>query len=126
MELGGKTVKNSSGYSLLHLMIGSEGTLAFVTRITLKLISEPHANLSLLVPFEDLDRCIEAVPQILLSGCEPTAIEFMERDVITAAEQYLGKQFPDTSANAYLLLRLDGPSAASAGTGRGNAHGPAA
>ena len=111
LELGGKTVKNSSGYSLLQLMIGSEGTLAFLTRITLKLIGEPKVNLSVLAPFDDLDRCVEAVPHVLLSGCEPTAIEFMERDVITAAEEYLGKQFPDTGSNAYLLLRLDGPSA---------------
>jgi glycolate oxidase len=111
LELGGKTVKNSSGYSLMHLMIGSEGTLAFLSRITLKLIGEPRVNLSILAPFDDLDRCVEAMPHVLLSGCEPTAIEFMERDVITAAEEYLGKQFPDTDSNAYLLLRLDGSSA---------------
>ncbi len=110
LELGGKTVKNASGYSLMQLLIGSEGTLAFVTRITLKLISEPKVNLSVLAPFDDLDRCIEAVQHVLLSGCEPTAVEFMERDVITAAEEYLGKQFPDTSSSAYLLLRLDGAS----------------
>ncbi len=110
LELGGKTVKNSSGYSLMQLMIGSEGTLAFLTRVTLKLIGEPKVNLSVLAPFDDLEKCVEAVPHVLLSGCEPTAMEFMERDVITAAEEYLGKQFPDTSASAYLLLRLDGPS----------------
>ena len=110
LELGGKTVKNASGYSLMQLLIGSEGTLAFLTRVTLKLIGEPRANLSILAPFDDLARCIEAVPHVLLSGGDPTAVEFMERDVITAAEEYLGKQFPDTGSNAYLLLRLDGAS----------------
>ena len=111
LTLGGKTVKTSSGYSLLNLMIGSEGTLGFLTQLTVKLIPEPKVNLSLLIPFDDLDKCIEAVPAVLACGCEPTAVEFMEREVIACAETYLGKQFPDTSADAYLLVRLDGSSA---------------
>ncbi|MBO7358921.1 MAG: FAD-binding protein [Clostridia bacterium] len=108
LRLGGKTVKTSSGYSLIDLMIGSEGTLGFLTRLTVKLIPEPKVNLSLLIPFDDLDKCIKAVPEILSCGCEPTAVEFMEREVISCAEEYLGKQFPDTGADAYLLVRLDG------------------
>ena len=110
ITLGGKTVKTSSGYSLIDLMIGSEGTLGFLTKLTVKLVPEPKVNLSLLMPFDDLQACIEAVPQVLSCGCEPTAVEFMEREVIACAEKYLGKQFPDTSADAYLLVRLDGPS----------------
>ena len=108
LHLGGKTVKTSSGYSLIDLMVGSEGTLGFLTGLTVKLIPEPKVNLSLLIPFDDLDKCIKAVPEILSCGCEPTAVEFMEREVISCAEEYLGKQFPDTSADAYLLVRLDG------------------
>ena len=107
LELGGKNVKCSSGYSLIDLMIGSEGTLAFLTRLTVKLIPEDKENLSLLIPFDDLDQCVEAVPKVLACGCNPTAVEFMEREVITGAEEYLGKQFPDSSANAYMLVRLD-------------------
>ena len=110
ITLGGKTVKTSSGYSLIDLMIGSEGTLGVLTKLTVKLIPEPKVNLSVLIPFDDLHACIEAVPQVLACGCEPTAVEFMEREVIACAEKYLGKQFPDTSADAYLLVRLDGPS----------------
>jgi len=110
INLGGKTVKTSSGYSLIDLMVGSEGTLGFLTKLTVKLIPEPKVNLSLLMPFDDLDACIGAVPAVLGCGCEPTAVEFMEREVIACAETYLGKQFPDTSADAYLLVRLDGPS----------------
>ena len=110
LELGGKTVKTSSGYSLIDLMIGSEGTLGFLTRLTVKLVPEPRVNLSLLMPFDDLDACIGAVPQVLACGCDPTAVEFMEREVISCAETYLGKQFPDTAADAYLLVRLDGQS----------------
>ena len=110
LHLGGKTVKTSSGYSLIELMAGSEGTLGFLTGLTVKLIPEPKVNISLLIPFDDLDKCIQAVPEILNCGCEPTAVEFMEREVISCAEEYLGKQFPDTSADAYLLVRLDGMS----------------
>ncbi len=110
MWLGGKNVKSSSGYSLIDLMIGSEGTLGILTKLMVKLIPEPKVNLSLLMPFDDLDTCIGAVPAVLSSGCEPTAIEFMEREVIACAETYLGKQFPDSSADAYLLVRLDGAS----------------
>ena len=111
INLGGKNVKTSSGYSLIDLMVGSEGTLGFLTKLTVKLIPEPKVNLSLLMPFDDPDACIGAVPAVLGCGCEPTAVEFMEREVIACAETYLGKQFPDTSADAYLLVRLDGPSA---------------
>ncbi|MFH1511864.1 MAG: FAD-linked oxidase C-terminal domain-containing protein [Bacillota bacterium] len=111
LTLGGKNVKTSSGYSLLNLMVGSEGTLGFLTKLTVKLIPEPKVNLSLLIPFDDLDKCIGAVPAVLACGCEPTAVEFMEREVIACAETYLGKKFPDTSADAYLLVRLDGASA---------------
>ena len=110
LTLGGKNVKTSSGYSLLDLMVGSEGTLGILTKLTVKLIPEPGANVSVLIPFADLESCIGAVPAVLGCGCEPTAVEFMEREVIACAEEYLGKQFPDSSADAYLLVRLDGES----------------
>jgi len=111
LTLGGKNIKNASGYSLLDLMTGSEGTLGVLTRVTVRLIPEPAENVSVLAPFQDIDRCIEAVPHMLACG-EPTAVEFMQKGVIEAAEAYLGKQFPDKSAEAYLLIRLDGPSRA--------------
>ena len=110
LTLGGKNVKCASGYSLLDLLVGSEGTLGVLTKLTVKLVPEPKTNLSVLIPFDDLECCIGAVPAVLACGCAPTAVEFMERAVITAAETYLGKQFPDTGASAYLLVRLDGES----------------
>jgi FAD/FMN-containing dehydrogenases len=108
--LGGKVAKNSSGYSLKDLMIGSEGTLGIVTKLVLKLIPMPKKVISLLVPFESFDRCIEAVPKIIKSKAVPTAVEFMQREVIEDAEEYLGKKFPDKSSDAYLLLSFDGNS----------------
>lgn len=110
IDTGGKVIKNSSGYSIKDLLIGSEGTLAVVTEITLRLIPAPKKTVSLLVPFESLDKCIETVPIILRSRSNPTAVEFMQRQVIEAAEQHLGKVFPDKSSDAYLLLSFDGNS----------------
>jgi len=110
MELGGKVVKNSSGYALKDLLVGSEGTLAVVTKAILKLLPLPKKALSLLVPFPNLEMAIDTVPKIIKSKAIPTAIEYMIRDVILASEKFLGKQFPDSSADAYLLLTFDGNS----------------
>jgi len=108
IKTGGKVVKNSSGYSLKDLLIGSEGTLAIVTEITLKLLPLPRRQLSLLVPFSDLNKAIEAVPSIIKQREIPAALEFMEREVILAAEEYLGRSFPHSSSPAYLLLSFYG------------------
>lgn len=107
---GGKVVKNSSGYSIKDFICGSEGTLGIVTKAILKLIPLPKKSISLLIPFPDLDTAIEAVPKIIKSKTTPTAVEFMEREVILSAEEFLGKKFPDNSADAYLLLTYDGNS----------------
>jgi glycolate oxidase len=110
MEAGGKIVKNSSGYSIKDLVIGSEGTLAIVTKAILRLLPLPQKSVSLLVPFPDLRSAIETVPPVLRARSTPTAVEFMERDVIISSEEFLGKHFPDSSADAYLLLTFDGNS----------------
>jgi glycolate oxidase len=110
MEVGGKIVKNSSGYSLKDMIVGSEGTLGIVTKAVLRLLPLPQKTISLLIPYPDLAQAIETVPLIIKSKAIPTAIEFMEREVILAAEDFLGKAFPDSSAAAYLLLTFDGSS----------------
>ena len=108
--LGGKIVKNSSGYSLKDLVIGSEGTLGIITEAILKVVPLPAASVSLLVPFHSMEEALDAVPVLIRSNLEPTAIEYMSRDTIGFAEQYLGKRFPDTAYTAYLLLTFDGSS----------------
>ena len=108
LELGGKVVKNSSGYDLKNMIIGSEGTLAFITKAILRLVPLPKCNISLLIPFPTLAQAIRTVPLIIKSKAVPTAIEFMEREVILDAEEYLGRKFPDNQADAYLLLKFDG------------------
>jgi len=112
LNVGGKVVKNSSGYSIKDLICGSEGTLGIVTKAILKLIPLPKKAVSLLIPFPNLDMAISTVPKIVKSKAAPTAIEFMQREVILAAEEFLGKKFPDNSSDAYLLLTFDGNSMA--------------
>lgn len=110
IELGNKCVKNSSGYDLKDLIIGSEGTLAIITRAILRLLALPKKTVSLLIPFPDLHTAIAAVPQLIKARSTPTAIEFIGRDIIRESELYLKKPFPDSSADAYLLLKFDGHS----------------
>lgn len=109
-QFGGKVVKNSSGYDLKDLIIGSEGTLGFITKAILKLLPLPKRVISLLIPFPTLEKAIDTVPEIIKSKAIPTAIEFMQREVIEDAEEYLGKAFPDKQSDAYLLLKFDGNS----------------
>lgn len=108
LNFGGKTVKNSSGYSIKDLIIGSEGTLAVITKAILKLRPKPGKIINLLVPYPDIATAISAVPEIMKTKTTPTAVEFMEKKVILTAEEYLGKHFPDKSADAYLLITFDG------------------
>ncbi|HHW09935.1 MAG TPA: FAD-binding protein [Firmicutes bacterium] len=111
-EIHGKLAKSSSGYSLMHLMIGSEGTLGFITKIVVRLLPLPRKKVSLLVPFPSLAKAIGAVPKVLTSRTSPTAIEFMQTDVIHVWEKAMGKRFPHATAPAYLLLQFDGNSMA--------------
>ena len=108
VKLGGKIVKNSTGYSLMNLMIGSEGTLGVIAEATLKLVPLPAHSVSLLTPFGSVGEAIRAVPQLIKSRASLTAIEFFEQSVILFAEEYLGRRFPDSASPAYLLLTVDG------------------
>ena len=114
-RFGATVSKTSSGYSLLNLMIGSEGTLGVITEMTLKLIPAPKATVSIIVPFEDLSACISTVPKFKMNHFNPQAIEFFEKEILVSSEEYLGKQvFPrkveGTEVGAYLLLTFDGDS----------------
>ncbi|MCL2538979.1 MAG: FAD-binding oxidoreductase [Oscillospiraceae bacterium] len=110
LTLGGRVAKNSSGYSLKDLIVGSEGTLAVILSATLKLLPLPTVIVSLLLPYDDIQSAIETVPKLMRSKCAPTAVEFFERSTLLYAEDYLGKKFPDSKSAAYLLLTFDGQS----------------
>ena len=113
IEVGRAVTKTSSGYSLLHLIIGSEGTLAVITELTMKLIPNPPENTSFIIPFANIDDAISTVPAIKLAGLDPQAIEFMERDIVDASAAHTGKSVFPTSidgqeAGAYILVTFDG------------------
>jgi glycolate oxidase len=107
MTLGGKTVKDSSGYSLLHLMIGSEGTLGVITRAMMRLDPLPSATSTLIVPYENLHDAIATVPALISTGTKPTALEFVEQDVITVAERKREMKSDFTGGQAYLMIEID-------------------
>ena len=108
ISMGGKTVKDVAGYDLMHLLIGSEGTLAIVTEITLRLIPLPEVRVDLLVPFNDFDSASRAVSRIIGNRIVPTALEFMGKDSILAVEALSQKEIPHREAEAHLLITLDG------------------
>jgi glycolate oxidase len=108
VTLGGKLVKNVTGYSLIQLLIGSEGTLAVATKIILRLLPLPKVQIDLLVPFDKFQDAADTVSDIIAHRILPTTIEFMEQDSILAVERLLQKQVPFSDAAAHLLIQLDG------------------
>jgi glycolate oxidase len=108
VQLGGKVVKNSTGYGLKDLIIGSEGTLAIIVEATLKLIPKPKKTVSLLVPFASREDAIQAAPQLIMEHVLPTALEFLEKQSLQYSETFLGKKIPHNNYNAYLLISYDG------------------
>ncbi|MFP3936980.1 MAG: FAD-binding oxidoreductase [Phycisphaerae bacterium] len=110
VRLGGKLVKNVTGYDLIQLMVGSEGTLGVFTEITLKLMPLPKASVDLLVLFETAEEAIQAVPAIMTqAGVIPTSLEFMDRTSVQAACEYLNESIPYRQAGAMLIASVDGP-----------------
>ncbi|MBU8901293.1 MAG: FAD-binding protein [Victivallales bacterium] len=109
VELGGKLIKNVTGYDLIQLMVGSEGTLGFFTKIILKLMPLPKAQADLLCLFETIEQAIELVPRIITeTGVTPTSIEFMDKDSVKVACDYLNETLPYSDCGAMLLLTFDG------------------
>ncbi len=108
MRMGGKIVKNVTGFNLVQLLIGSEGTLAIVTKILLRLLPLPKEKVDLLVPFNDFHGAARSVAEIIKQKIIPTGIEFMEKESVHAAEKLLEKEIPFHDAAAHLLITVDG------------------
>ena len=113
MKEGATVSKTSSGYSLLHLLIGSEGTLGIITEMTLKIIVAPKLTMSIIVPYETLEGAIATVPKLFAANLDPQALEFMEKDVVIDTEKLLSKevypkQLNGVDINAYVLATFDG------------------
>ncbi|HEX8270369.1 MAG TPA: FAD-linked oxidase C-terminal domain-containing protein [Flavobacterium sp.] len=107
---GANTLKNSTGYNLTQLMVGSEGTLGIVTKIVMKLLPANTHNILMLVPFFDSVQACEAVAKIFKAGITPSALEFMERDAIDWTLRYVDNvslKIKD-EVQAHLLIEVDG------------------
>ena len=106
---GANVLKNSTGYDITSLMIGSEGTLGIITKIVFKLIPLPTKDITMLVPFKSAEKACEAVSAIFMKGITPSALEFIERDAIDWTLKYSDiKMDIKEDIQAHLLIEVDG------------------
>tara|TARA_B100001094_G_scaffold331909_1_gene401880 strand:- start:1593 stop:2999 length:1407 start_codon:yes stop_codon:yes gene_type:complete len=110
INTGANTLKNSTGYNITQLMVGSEGTLGIVTKATLKLIPLPKFNKLILVPFSSAVDACRAVASIFKAGVIPSALEFMDRRAVDFTIKYIEEARLEMSENieALLLIEVDG------------------
>jgi glycolate oxidase len=107
---GGKLMKSSTGYNLVNLFIGAEGTLGIITQAVIQLMPKPAVTRSLIVPYSDLQASIDTVPEIIKAKIQPLAVEFIPREVVTITERMLNRSWPVSQGTTYLLVILDAPS----------------
>jgi glycolate oxidase len=107
MKVGARTLKSVTGYDLTRLMVGSEGTLGFITEATLKLIPRPEAKAGFLAAFDTLEAASEAVVSIIRSGVTPSTLEIMDAVTLNAVAQYRGDK-TGLDHGALLLVEVDG------------------
>ncbi|MFI5129607.1 MAG: FAD-binding oxidoreductase [Chitinophagales bacterium] len=107
---GANVLKNSTGYNLTQLIVGSEGTLGIVTRIVLRLIPLPKYDLLMLVPFASLEKASEAVSAIFRAGFTPSCLELVEIDALKITRKMIGSSvIPiNDDIEAHLLIEVDG------------------
>jgi glycolate oxidase len=109
IQLGGKRIKDVTGYDLVNLMIGSEGTLGIFTKIIIRLLPRPTVRFAILTLFKDVATAIGVVPAIMTIGkLIPTAIEFMDGFSFTKTAESLKETFPYKNIGAALLFEVDG------------------
>jgi glycolate oxidase len=111
VRTGSKAVKNVVGYDLTGLLVGSEGTLAIITRITLRLIPLPPARAALSASFDGIRRACDAVSELIRRRVVPAAIELVDSESMRAVETYLGRS-SDTDTGAVVIVECDGTPAA--------------
>lgn len=108
INVGGKLLKNNQGLDLMHLMIGSEGTLGVITKVILRLYPRFASSCTLIISYDARKDAMDSVPKMLQSGVIPLAIEYMDRDVIETSAKYLAMKWPAAKGSAYLVLILTG------------------
>jgi glycolate oxidase len=112
VHTGSKAVKNVVGYDLTQLLVGSEGTLAIITRITLRLIPKPPARATLSAAFVDVRGAVAAVNALIQRRVVPSAVELIDGDSLRAVEAHVGRRVMPDAAHALLIVECDGTLAA--------------
>ncbi|MGB9892916.1 MAG: FAD-binding oxidoreductase [Candidatus Saccharicenans sp.] len=107
---GGKLIKNSTGYSLLNLFIGSEGTLGIITKAIVQVMTRPTFLRTMVIPFGSIEQAIDIVPLIFERGIVPMAVEFVGLDVIYLTEKHLNLNWPSHQGEVHLMVIVDSPS----------------
>jgi glycolate oxidase len=107
INVGGKVVKDTTGYSLLDLLIGSEGTLGVVTKATLRLVPKPKHTALIYAPFESTHDAAKAVSEIIRRKVQPFALELMSKHAVETVERYLERKLPDDTHPAYLIVGVE-------------------
>jgi len=107
LRLGGKLLKSSTGYNLMHLFIGSEGTLGVITKAFIQFRAKPAVTRSLVVPFETLEAAIGTVPELFRRDIVPLALEFVPLDVIRITAAPLQRSWPSHDGAQHLFIILD-------------------
>ncbi|TNE52695.1 MAG: FAD-binding protein [Bacteroidetes bacterium] len=107
---GANVLKNATGYNLTQLLVGSEGTLAIITKIVMRLIPHPTRDLLMLVPFRKAEEACEAVAAIFREGIIPSSLEFMERDALLWTMPFVSGRVINVQDDheAHLLIEVDG------------------
>jgi glycolate oxidase len=108
IHTGSKAVKNVVGYDLTQLLVGSEGTLAIITEITLRLIPKPAAHATLLAEFGDVADAVEAVTQLIRRRIVPAAVELIDAASLEALAEHAGRPIATPRAGAALIVEVDG------------------
>jgi glycolate oxidase len=108
VNTGSKAVKNVVGYDLTQLLVGSEGTLAIITKITLRLVPKPQANKTLLATFDGIRGAVDAVSELIRRRVVPAAVELIDSDSLAAIEENLGGGLVPQGTGAALIVEVDG------------------
>jgi glycolate oxidase len=116
INVGGKVVKDTTGYSLLDLIVGSEGTLGVVTKATLRLVPKPKHTALIYAPFDSTHDAAKAVSEIIRRKVQPFALELMSRHAVETVERYIERKLPDDTHPAYLIVGVESNSEEELGT----------
>jgi glycolate oxidase len=108
IRTGSKAVKNVVGYDLTRLIVGSEGTLAIVTQVVVRLIPKPLFHATFRATFDGVEDAVDAVGAILRARVVPATIELVDADCLDAVTRYLGESLAPAGTAALLLIEVDG------------------